>query len=188
MAVLRRFDPVVTLEAGFPGGPGPNLNFTLGDPVKGVLDTDMLAADNVWTDISHWTRSVTVDRSSTRMESAVVRYEAGRSDAVLRTDDRGFDPTNLSGPYVAGGVSQVVPMTPVRVRVTLGFTDGILMLQTGLGAPATTALMTTTDVEAAGLQIGDYVTWANSSGVLYDSVPRAVVNTASGFGFTNVYF
>ena len=55
-----------------------------------------------WTDISDWVRSVNIKRGSSRVDSPILRYEAGT--ALLRLDnrDRRFDPTNLSGPYVTG--------------------------------------------------------------------------------------
>jgi hypothetical protein len=45
-----------------------------------------------------------------------LRYEAGTLSVELNNGDRRFDPTNLSGPYVSGGVTELTPM--VRVRLT----------------------------------------------------------------------
>jgi hypothetical protein len=39
---------------------------------------------------------------------------------VFANPDRRFDPTNLSGPYTGGGVTQIVPMVPVRIRASFG--------------------------------------------------------------------
>lgn len=46
------------------------------------------------------------------------RFTAGTIDAELCNDDRRFDPLNLSGPYVAAGVTQIEPMVQVFVSCT----------------------------------------------------------------------
>jgi hypothetical protein len=61
---------------------------------------------------------IIITRGSTRIESPVIRYDAGACRIPLNNADRRFDPTNLAGPYVAGGKTQVVPMVPVRVSAT----------------------------------------------------------------------
>lgn len=73
----------------------------------------------VWTDVSSYlTIPLTTFRGSTRVQSPIVRYQAGTATVCLKNGDRRFDPTNLSGPYVSGGKSQVTPMRPVRIRAT----------------------------------------------------------------------
>jgi hypothetical protein len=55
----------------------------------------------VWSDISPWTRGISIKRGSSRVESPILRYEPGTCTLRLDNRDRRFDPTNLAGPYVA---------------------------------------------------------------------------------------
>lgn len=55
--------------------------------------------DGTWTDISSYLQRVEIRRGSTRVESPIVRYEAGTCVLTLDNSDRRFDPTNLTGPY-----------------------------------------------------------------------------------------
>lgn len=52
-------------------------------------------------DVSQYVRSIKIRRGSTRVDSPLVRYEAGTSVLTLVNSDRRFDPTNLAGPYVS---------------------------------------------------------------------------------------
>lgn len=108
--------PQYIVEAGFSVGASTSTYLTLDDPVRGKLDTGTLAGSDVFTDISAYVQSWSTDRGAKRIESAVMRYDPGTATILLKDPDRRFDPTNLSGPYVAGGVSQVVPMVAVRIR------------------------------------------------------------------------
>jgi hypothetical protein len=56
--------------------------------------------DGVWTDVTPYFRGATVSRGSSKVDSPVLRYEAGTAEIALDNRDRRFDPTNLSGPYV----------------------------------------------------------------------------------------
>ena len=55
--------------------------------------------NGTWTDISSYLQRVEIRRGSTRVESPIVRYEAGTCVLTLDNSDRRFDPTNLTGPY-----------------------------------------------------------------------------------------
>lgn len=115
--------PTLLVEAGFAVGASTSTYFTLDDPVRGKLDTGTLAPDVVWTDISAYAMALPVARRGvSRVDGPVLRYEAGRAQLVLNDSDRRFDPSNLSGPYVSGGVTQVKPLVAVRIRVTYGST------------------------------------------------------------------
>jgi hypothetical protein len=71
----------------------------------------------VWTNVTAWgKRGITMERGSKRIQSPIIRYEAGTATFHLNNTDRRFDPTNTSGPYVSGGRSQVTPMRPIRIR------------------------------------------------------------------------
>lgn len=72
--------------------------------------------DDVWTDVSEWlVKDFTTTRGSTRVESPVIRYEPGHARILLNNTDRRFDPTNIHGPYVSGGKTQVTARRPLRV-------------------------------------------------------------------------
>lgn len=72
-----------------------------------------------WIDVSSWgRRGITTRRGSSRIDSPIIRYEAGTAAVTLDNTDRRFDPTNTGGPYVSGGRSQVTPMRPIRIRAT----------------------------------------------------------------------
>ena len=110
--------PTLIVEIGFTAGPGTEDHLHLGDESRGVIGTNTLAPDEVLTDISQWVRGISTKRGSTRVQGPIVRYEAGTSATLLRNDDRRFDPTNLNGPYVSAGLTQVEPMRVVRHRAT----------------------------------------------------------------------
>lgn len=125
--------PAVLFEAAFALGASNVNNLMLDDVARGKLDTAQLGGDLNWTDLSPYLRSAQTSRGATRLDGPVITYEAGRSTAVLDNTDRRFERTNLAGPYVSGGVSQVVPMVAVRYRATWagvtyqlwrGFADG----------------------------------------------------------------
>ncbi|HEY9414678.1 MAG TPA: hypothetical protein VIQ30_07970, partial [Pseudonocardia sp.] len=107
--------PSVIVEIGFTAAlTGTALH--LDDQVRGRLNSATLAADNLLVDLSSRVVSVTTRRGASRADGPVLRYEAGSATIVFRNDDRALDPTNLEGPFVAGGVSQVEPMRVVRIR------------------------------------------------------------------------
>jgi hypothetical protein len=83
-----------------------------------VLDGGFtLSLGLLWTDISDWLQTFTINRASQRVAGPVTRYEAGTLDMELLNDDRRFDPTNSLGPYInSSGQTQVRPMRPIRVR------------------------------------------------------------------------
>lgn len=87
------------------------------------VKVEMMFTSSAWTDITPYYDAagggqVTITRGSNRVESPVIRYDAGTATIPLFNGDRRFDPTNLSGPYVAGGKTLVLPMIPVRVSAT----------------------------------------------------------------------
>lgn len=110
--------PQLIIEAGFtPAAPGlSGGELILDDPVAGQLDVGTLAAGDTWADITGWMQSLTITRSSTREQGPVITYEGGTLAMVLDNSDARFTPENLSGPYVAAGLTQVRPMIPVRAR------------------------------------------------------------------------
>lgn len=70
-----------------------------------VLTTEVMFTSPTWTDISAYVRGANVKRGSSRVDSPILRYEAGTAQVRLDNRDRRFDPTNLQGPYVSGSVT-----------------------------------------------------------------------------------
>jgi hypothetical protein len=110
--------PTLIFEVGFVTGATTSDYLFLGDAQRGILDTNTLAPTDVVTDVTAYLHGVSTQRTSSRLAGPIVRYEAGQLSARLNNTDRRFDPTNLSGPYVSGGVTQVTPMRVVRLRAT----------------------------------------------------------------------
>lgn len=107
--------PTLVVEVGFTS-PATGTALHLDDVMRGKLDTATLAPDDLWTDVTQWVQRVQTRRGATQVDSPLLRYEQGTTTIVLRNDDRRFDPTNLAGPYVVAGRSQVEPMRAVRIR------------------------------------------------------------------------
>lgn len=108
--------PTLIAEIGFTAGAATEGYLYLDDATRGLLDTGTLAPADVWADVTQWVQRVSIKRGASRVDNPVLRYEAGTCTLELDNSDRRFDPTNLSGPYVSGGVTQVTPMRAVRVR------------------------------------------------------------------------
>jgi hypothetical protein len=108
----------VTPEIAFSTGAGDVGFLVLDDPTRGKLNTAKLAAADYFVDVSTWLRGATVKRGVSRFDGIYGRAEAGTMDVRLANEDRRFDPTNLAGPYVAGGVTQVKAGRAIRLRAT----------------------------------------------------------------------
>lgn len=108
--------PTMTVEFAFPSTASGYLY--LDDTARGKLGTGTLAPDNLWVDLSARTVDWQVTRGMSRFQGPVVRYDAGKATFRIENNDRSLDPTNLAGPYVAAGVTQVLPMVGARTRAT----------------------------------------------------------------------
>jgi hypothetical protein len=83
------------------------------------ITIEVMFTSPTWTDVTSWAKhGITTRRGASRVESPIIRYEAGTAVFQLDNSDRRFDPTNLSGPYVSGGKTLVTPMRPIRIRAT----------------------------------------------------------------------
>jgi hypothetical protein len=80
--------------------------------------------DPTWTDISAWTRGISIRRGSSRVDSPLLRYEAGTATIRLDNRDRRFDPTHLAGPY-ASGVSSDTGDQAFTAALTQFFGHGV---------------------------------------------------------------
>jgi len=117
MAELVAF-PEVLAYINFDAAPDVAARFHLDDVSLGVLDTSTLAEADIWSDVTPYLHEqVSISRGSRRVDEPVLRYEAGTASIILKNDDRRFDPTNLSGPYVSAGVTQVEPMRKLWLRI-----------------------------------------------------------------------
>lgn len=117
---MAQLTPLWTLkvEIAFSSAASTGTIFHLDDVARGKLDTNTLGPDDgVWTDVTRYVHGFRTTRGATRIESPLVRYEAGTATLELNNSDRRFDPTNLAGPYVSAGATQVVPMRAVRITV-----------------------------------------------------------------------
>lgn len=127
----------------------------LDDATDGKLNTGKLGTE-VYADVEDWFRAGTVKRGVSRFDGIYGRAEAGTMQIVLDNTDRRFDPTNLSGPYVSAGATQVKAGRAIRLRAVWasvtydlfrGFVDEPRLTYVQQG-PATTTL-TATDGTAA---------------------------------------
>jgi hypothetical protein len=76
--------------------------------------------DGSWVDVAEYHKSGSIERGVSRHDGVYPRAEAGRATVELNNHDARFDPTNLDGPYVADGRTQVQPRRPCRIRAALG--------------------------------------------------------------------
>lgn len=123
--------PDIAVEIGFAADVPvqPPAGLKLNDATLGLLDTGVMGTSIGWTNISNWIRNFTITRSSTRVQGPLWNYGAGTCVITLDNSDGSFDPDNLSGPYVSAGVSQLLPMVPVRIRA--GFSSADYYLYSG---------------------------------------------------------
>jgi hypothetical protein len=115
--------PGLIVEAGFDSGSTMITagNLILDDVTLGKLGTGTLSGGGItWTDITPFVQDLQVTRPGNRQQGPIVSYESGTATLTLNNSDARFSPDNLAGPYVAGGVTKVRPMVPVRVRITWG--------------------------------------------------------------------
>lgn len=107
--------PKLRVEVAF-GAATTGTYLHLDDTKRGRLGTGTLGpAGGVWTDVSAYVQGCTITRGADRTPGAVQRPAAGTATLTLNNSDRRFDPTNLAGPYVSAGVTQVTPMRAVRI-------------------------------------------------------------------------
>lgn len=114
--------PTIRVEAAFTVGGAFGTALVLDNATTGKLDTGTLSAE-VWTDITAYATAFSTRRGASRAEGPIIRFEAGTCSVTLDNADRRFDPTNLSGPYVSAGKTQVTPMRAVRIVATYNGTE-----------------------------------------------------------------
>lgn len=104
------------VEVAFATGSGVDPSYLrLDDPVAGLLDTHVLAPDDVFTDVSTTSAgfsrvmALSVDRSSTQGAGDLVEYAAGTLSLTLLDESGDLDPANIAEPIpgVAIRVSKI---------------------------------------------------------------------------------
>lgn len=146
--------PYVQCEVGFVTDASVQGYLVLDDPERGKLDVAKLApggggtsiGGEIFEDVSAYLSSVTTRQGATRVESPLIRYEAGEATCVLRNEDRRFDPTNLDGPYVSGSGSADTSAEMFTCTKGLNRTWGITI---GIRSHASTGPATLRNVSAA---------------------------------------
>lgn len=107
--------PSVKVELGV-GDPSVDPTWLrLDDSVKGKLGVGKLGASDLYADVSSDCRTVSVRRGR---RSLLEQFDTGSLVVELDGWSGAYDPTNTTGPYVRGGVSQMLPRKPVRVTAT----------------------------------------------------------------------
>lgn len=110
--------PTIAVDIAFTTAASVGTYLLLDDPARGLIGTGALAPADVWADVTSYVKTIAVARRSTRTTGPLVRYDAATFTLGLDNSDRRFDPSNLAGPYVTGGATQVTPMRAARVRAT----------------------------------------------------------------------
>lgn len=112
---MTALPPGLAVEVNLTGPTSDGL--ILDDATRGLLDSGTLGGGELeWVDVTPYVRSGSINRGVSRFEGPYGRADAGRAQVVLDNRDARFDPTNLDGPYVAAGASQVTPMRAWRIR------------------------------------------------------------------------
>lgn len=121
--------PEIRIEVGF-SGPYTGTVFTIGDPTLGKIGSVPIGSGDVWVELPKSAiRSWSIRRGAGQGNEPTRRYDAGTATIILNDGDRRFDPDNLAGPYVSGGVSMIEPMR--RVRITAIWAGAAYPLFTG---------------------------------------------------------
>jgi hypothetical protein len=110
--------PTIAVDIAFTAAASVGTYLLLDDPARGLIGTGTLAPADVWADVTGYVETIAVASRSTRTTGPLVRYDASTFTITLNNSDRRFDPSNLTGPYVSGGATQVTPMRAARVRAT----------------------------------------------------------------------
>jgi hypothetical protein len=106
----------ITVTLDFNSGATFGLNFTVGDPVAGVLGVGTFAGSEtpaLVVDLSDTTRQITITRGRSVQQDT---YQAGTATIRVYDPNSYFSPQNTSSPYYPN----VVPLRKLRVSATAG--------------------------------------------------------------------
>lgn len=190
--------PIVTVEVAFSTAVDAVGYLILDDPVRGKLDTGTLGAD-YFDPVSQYVERANTSRGSGRFDGVYARAEAGRATVVLDNGDRRFDPTNLDGPYVSAGITEIEPMRTFRIMAEWAGTvyhlwrgyadewrlDWTDLAKTTLSGTDGTKVLSNFDSVAGGLVGGGETTGARIIRVL-DNAGWSAVDRVIDAGLTTV--
>jgi hypothetical protein len=151
--------PTLRVEAGFAVPASVGDYMLAGDEARGLAGVGTAGPDVVFTDITPYFQQAEVRYGITRMDGPIARYEPGTAEIVLNNSDGRFDPSNTSGPYASGGVTQVTPMRAIRIIATWasidydvwrGFLDEVVLDYPGMAEYATATFRCTDAMEVLG--------------------------------------
>lgn len=109
----------LTVEVAFFSSAGGLGYLVLDDATDGKLNTGKLGPADYFDTIPDGDiEKAWVNRGAQRFDGVYARAEAGRAGVTLDNAARAYDPTNLAGPYVAAGVTEIEPMRMFRLRAT----------------------------------------------------------------------
>lgn len=109
----------LTVEVAFASTAGGLGYLVLDDATDGKLGTGKLGPADYFDTIPDGDiEKAWVNRGASRFDGVYARAEAGRAGVTLDNSDRDYDPTNLAGPYVAAGATEIEPMRMFRLRAT----------------------------------------------------------------------
>ncbi|MEV0151582.1 MULTISPECIES: hypothetical protein [unclassified Nonomuraea] len=164
---------IVSVAVGFTVNPNSTADgaMFLNDPTKGLLGTGTLGGTAFHVSVTDDIRKISIRRGASRADSPLIRYEATTGAIVLDNSGRKYDPTNLAGPYVSGGVTQVEPMRPIIVSA----------IWDGVDYPLATTYTDSWDIDWAGPNWSEATAaFTDAFRVLEEDKRQAVAAVGSG--------
>ena len=106
--------PTFSVGIKFSGG-ADNAGWSLGYGALGSVQLGEADDPALYINVVADVRAITINRGRNR---ELEQYQAGTASVVLDDRARDYDPLNLSGTYVSGGVTQVKPGRRIRIKAT----------------------------------------------------------------------
>ena len=106
--------PTFSVGIKFSGG-ADNAGWSLGYGALGSAQFGEADDPALYIDVVSDVRAITINRGRSR---ELEQYQAGTASVVLDDRAREYDPLNLSGTYVSGGVTQVKPGRRIKIKAT----------------------------------------------------------------------
>ena len=106
--------PTFSVGIKFAGG-ADNAGWSLGYGSLGNVQLGEADDPNLYIDVVADVRAITINRGRSRQ---LDQYQPGTATVVLDNRSRTYDPLNLSGTYVSGGVTQIQPGRRIKIKAT----------------------------------------------------------------------